>query len=303
MPTVPLRFVAEQVPVIRAVGRTALTVLKQRGRAVAAPGWAVPGPVITETLPPRSRDLVDTYLRHLGANASAYRGTLPPHLFPQWTFEPLSRTLAGAPYPLDKAMNGGCRYDQRCPIPVDEPLTVEAQLVSVDDDGRRAILTQRVVTGTPSAPEALVAELFAFVPLAKGEKRAKKAPVVVPLDAREVAFWRVGDSAGLDFALLTGDFNPIHWIGPYARAAGFRNTILHGFGTLARAVEGVHRAVYVGAAPVTGVEARFLKPLVLPARVGLYVGELDGNRRKVWVGDAAGGAAYMEATFTTASSG
>ena len=37
---------------------------------------------------------------------------------------------------------------------------------------------------------------------------------------------------------------------------------------------------------------RFTRPLVLPARVGVYV-----RGDKVWVGDAPGGPAYLEGTF------
>ena len=68
----------------------------------------------------------------------------------------------------------------------------------------------------------------------------------MPADAKEIAFYRLKADAGLDFAKLTGDFNPVHWVPAYARALGFPNTILHGFGTLARAVEGLNRGVFAG---------------------------------------------------------
>ena len=42
---------------------------------------------------------------------------------------------------------------------------------------------------------------------------------------------------------------------------------------------------------------RFTRPLVLPARVGVYV-----RGDKVWVGDAPGGGAYLEGTFRSATS-
>jgi acyl dehydratase len=35
-------------------------------------------------------------------------------------------------------------------------------------------------------------------------------------------------SSGRHYAFLSGDFNPIHWITPAAKAAGFRSCILHG---------------------------------------------------------------------------
>src|SRR5205814_499237 len=176
-----------------------------------------------------------------------------------------------------------------------EPLVVSARLEDIDDDGRRAILHQRIATGTEAVTEAVVAHLYAVVPLAKKEPGKEKPRAQVPEDARELGFWRLGPRAGLEFAFLTGDFNPVHWVRRYARAFGFRSTILHGFSTLARAIEGLNRALFAGdAGRLAAIDARFVRPLVLPARVGLYVA--DGGR--VWVGDAPGGAAYLEGTFT-----
>jgi acyl dehydratase len=174
----------------------------------------------------------------------------------------------------------------------------------------------RLVTGTRSAPDAMTADLFVHIPLAKKGPRGPREPKVVPADATEIAALDIDARAGLDFALLTGDFNPIHWIRPYARAAGFRSTILHGFGTLARTVEALNRARFSGnPALLTTIDARFVKPLVLPARVFVYT-TADGG---LFVGDAPSGdaahdgaasgpkprppaEAYLEGRFTTETS-
>ena len=149
----------------------------------------------------------------------------------------------------------------------------------------------------------MVTHVYAFVPLSskKDEKPAggapkKKAPPPrVPEDAREIAFWNIPVSAGLDFAKLTGDFNPIHWIPPAARAAGFKNVILHGFATLARAIEGMNRALFAGdPSRLATIDVRFTRPLVLPAKVGLYV-----RGDEIFVGSAKGGPANLVGTFTT----
>jgi acyl dehydratase len=113
--------------------------------------------------------------------------------------------------------------------------------------------------------------------------------------ARELQYWRVGSDAGMAFAVLTGDFNPVHWMRPYARALGFKSKILHGFATLARALEGLNRALYAGAVDrIRTVDVRFTRPLCLPARVGLY---LDGDT--FMVGDAPGGPAYLVGTLVS----
>jgi hypothetical protein len=241
---------------------------------------------------------VRDYLRHVGGNPEAYAGVLPPHLFPQWSFPLAAKTLAKLPYPLTRVVNAGCRIEQRAALPANEALVVRARLEMVEDDGRRAKITQTVVTGTRQVPEAVVAEMRAYVPLAKGGGgRGDKAAPVVPSDAEEIARFEVGARAGLDFAVLTGDFNPIHWVPPAAKAAGFKGCILHGFATLARAYEALVSARCAGVpAKMKMVDVRFVRPLVLPGRVVACVRE-DG----VWLGEKAGGEAYLEGRFEVAA--
>jgi hypothetical protein len=302
--SIPIRHVLSQGPVLAALGRVAASTLIRRAPSGGAPP-TTPGPWIEAEIPPRPDDLVRDYVRNVGGDPGWYRGVLPPSLFPQWGFPLAARTLEGLPYPMARVMNAGCAIDVRAPIPLGQPLRVRVRLESIDDDGTRAILVQRVITGTRKEPEALIGEIRAFVPLKsatrsagageRGSPRPRKPTKCVPLDATELAFLRIGKDAGLDFAKLTGDFNPIHWLAPYARASGFRAPILHGFGTFARAVEALNRARFAGdASRLSTFEARFVKPLVLPARVGVYV-----RGGSIWVGDASGGGAYLEGTFTT----
>ena len=63
---------------------------------------------------------------------------------------------------------------------------------------------------------------------------------------------------------------------------------------LARSIEALNRAVFAGDAQRLGfIDVRFSKPVLLPAKVGVYV---TGDHR-IFVGDAPGGGAYMEGTF------
>lgn len=293
------RHILEQGATLSAIGRVAWASIEQQlFKKVPTQAPSVPGPEISAEYPPRKPELVRDYIRNVGGDPAAYRNTLPPHMFPQWGFGLGGRALLGVPYPLARVLNGGCNLEIRAPIPADEPLQVTARLQNIDDDGRRAVLQQRVVTSTRSAKEALIADMFAIVPLKggkdKGEKgKEKKESPRVPDDAKEIAYWQLSGKAGLDFAKLTGDFNPIHWIPAAAKASGFPNVILHGFGTMARAIEGINRGVFAG--DVTRLKkwsCRFTKPLVLPGRAGLYV---KGN--EVFVGVAPSGPAYLVGTF------
>ena len=290
---VPYRHIRHQTPVIASLGQTLLTALFPKLARISGKDSAV-----TALLPARSPALVRDYVREVGGDTSSYRKTVPPHMFPQWGFALQAKTLRGIQYPLAKVMNGGCRLEINGPLPLNEPLNVTARLADIDDNGRRAVLHQIVTTGTRSQPSAVVAHLYAIVPLAqrkgtaKGKKRERPR---VPDGAREIARWRLSHDSGLAFALLTGDFNPIHWIAPYAKAAGFKNTILHGFATLARTMEGLNRSLFAGdVRALSVIDVKFTRPLVLPANVGLYVDD-----HAVFVGEMPGGPAYMTGTFST----
>ncbi|MEZ4445566.1 MAG: MaoC/PaaZ C-terminal domain-containing protein [Polyangiaceae bacterium] len=289
---VPSRFILHQGPVISGLGRALVASIVNRRRRGGG-SVSVPGPMIEEVIPPRPRDLVRCYVATVGGDPGAYKQTLPPHLFPQWGFPLASRCLSVLDYPLQRGLNAGCRIEVKGPLPQGEPLHVRARIEEIDDDGYRAIVRTRIWTGTASAPDAVIGDLSAIFPLKKRPDGGKKERPRVPEEARELRFFRLGPSAGLEFAKLTGDFNPIHWIPAAARASGFRNVILHGFGTLAHACEGLNRALFSGdVTALESIDVRFTSPLVLPAKVGLY---LDGDH--IFVGDAPGGRAYLTGTI------
>lgn len=252
-----------------------------------------PGPEVQMTVQAPGDELVQDFVRLVGGDPGAYKKVLPPHLFPHWAFPAVIRALEGVPYPTPKIMNAGCTLHVDRPLPKGEPLDVRARLWSIDDNGRRALLSVQVVTSTRSAPNALRADFRAIVPLGKGGKGKTDKPRI-PNDAREIGSFELGKNAGLDFAKATGDFNPIHWAPRYAKAMGFKNVILHGFGSLSWAFEGLAKGVFSGNGKrIATMDANFVRPLVLPCRVGLYVWG-DGE---VGLGDAPGGPAYMLGSY------
>jgi acyl dehydratase len=311
---VSMRHVLEHGPALRALAQTAVGVLEQRVRGGKAPAAAptAPGEWSETELPPRSPGLIKDYIRHVGGDPAWYRGTVPAHFFPQWGFSLMGQAIAKLPYPMMRVMNAGCRIEQRAPLPAGEPLRVRSRLESIDDDGRRVILVSRIVTGTASVPEAVIADMRAFVPLGgggngkqsgkpDGKPAADKggAKASVPLDAREIAFLRLRADAGLDFAKLTGDFNPIHWIPAYARASGFKACILHGFGSFALATSTIVRGLLSGdAGKLRSIEARFTRPLVMPGKMGIYVTDAG----ELFAGDGPGAAAYLAGRFQIGAS-
>jgi hypothetical protein len=301
MKPVALRHILEHGPMLRALGHTALGALRGP-RAAGQP--ATPGPWIETEVKPPSPALVRAFVAFSRGDQASYRGVLPPHLFPQWTLASASRALEGVPYPLAKIVNAGVTLDIRDGIAIGEPLRVRARLDAIDESPTRVVMTTRIETGTKVAPDALVAELRTYVPLASKanaggtngapKPKERSEPPRVPDGARELAHLRLSANAGLEFAKLTGDFNPIHWIAPYARGAGFRGCILHGFGSFALATSAVVRGVLSGdVARLRTIEARFTRPLLLPGSAGIYVTDSG----ELYAGDAAGGAAYLAGRF------
>ena len=295
------RHVLRQGPMLATLGKTAARAFAQSLRKGDRSSPVVtPGPEFRRTFAPLPDELLDQYVRHVGGDPRAYRGIVVPHFFPQWSMPVAAEALAALPYPILRVLNAGCRMRVHTQLPRHEPLRVRAQLAAVDDDGKRALITTRVITGTDSAPDALETEIYAFVPLrSKSGSTNGKPPKTdkprVPEGSHEIAFLKLRADAGLSFAKLTGDFNPIHWVAPYARASGFRSVVLHGFGTFARACEGLNRGLLGGdVRQLKLLEAKFTRPLVLPHAVGVYV-----RQREVYVGDGIHGPAYMTGHFET----
>jgi len=272
----------------------------------STPGGAAPpapGPVFASEVPPRPAALVRDYIRHLGGDPAAHRGTLPAHFFPQWGFPVLARTLEGIPWDLRRVLNGGCQIVQHAPLAADEPLQLRAWLDQVDDNGSRVVLRQRLTTTTAGGGR-VEATVFAIVPLGRGQGGAKKERPTVPASARPFAAARLTAAHARDFAVLTGDINPVHWLPPAARAAGFRNVILHGFATLGRGLEGAFRTRFSGQIPTHyAVNVQFVRPVILPARVTWFLGpdpEGAPDAWGFWAGEAAQGPAYLTGALSVA---
>ncbi len=299
----PLRHLLSQGPVL--AGLAAVGWKAAFGQRPQGPGPRLPTDPITATVPARSAALIADYRRWLGGDAKRDADHVPPHLFPQWGFPLLARTLDGLPYPLTKVLNQGCRLTVRGPLRSGVPLNLSARLVDLREEPGKARIHQQLITGTDESPDALVADIFAVVPLprAPGEARSPRSPPVVPVDATERAERRFKSGAGRDFAVLTGDVNPIHVSALAARAAGFRSCILHGFATMGWAWEQTIRHRLAGDVHRVHIfDVRFTKPLVLPATARLYSFPSDGADPSVeglGVAAAPGGPAWMLGSVTT----
>ena len=291
-----IRHVRHQGPTLRVLGKIGLSMLRPSTGGVVP---ETPSPRRKTVLPPRPPALIGDYARWSGADPKRYRDIVPPHLFCQWGFPLLAPDMEGLPYPLARVLNQGVTLTVHQHLAQGVPLACEAWLDAIEVSETKVRIRQRIDVRNPGEPLALEATLHAVVPLDKpkseGAARPKRARPRVPDGARELARLDFGARDGLAFAALTGDFNPVHWIPPYARAAGFRSTILHGFGTFARTWETLVNDRFSGNRDaIRSLDVRFTRPLVLPATARVF---LDGET--IAVGEAPGGPANLLGTLTT----
>lgn len=297
------RHLGSQWPVIRSLGQAAFSGSKARK---GAEDPAIPGPWHEATLPPRSKQLCEDVVAWSGGDPSWYREQVPAYLFPQWSFPLITEAMKALPYPLTRILNAGCLLRVEAPLPAGQTIHCRARLSGIEETPKGKRFTVQVETGTQDVPRALYAELHTYLPYPKKKKSEdapkeetpKKEQPRVPTDAKELRFLDIKGDAGREFALLTGDINPIHWSSLYAKMSGFKRCILHGFGSFALTCEAIHRNILAGQPNgLQEIEVRFRKPLVLPARAGIYTHDTQGLH-EIFVGDAPGGSVYLQGHYT-----
>jgi len=209
---------------------------------------------------PPASTLVDHYVAWSGADAQRYADVLPPHLFSQWGIPLVTDLLLQTGYSLTGIINQGVTIAIHGQLPRRQPLSVEVTLESVEEAEGRIRLSAHISTGTVEQPALQVATLHMLLiqPSYKRRKGDIKPPV--QHDWYSVGQWQAKSDDGFGFALLTGDFNPIHWIRAAGKRSPFRQMVLHGFGMFARSYEQLPNV-----AALTKIDVRFLRPVPLPS--------------------------------------
>ena len=270
------------------------------------PLGVLPGPVLTETVAPPNDRLLEDTIRWAGGDPARYTQVLPPWMFAWWGLPLFARLLTTAPYPALKIVNQGFAVDHRSHLPRGQALNLSARIMGVREEPTKIRLHLQLVTGTDAVPDAQVVDMFTVMPQkppAGTPRRTRRGPPTVDAAWTEVAEWENGAGAGSEFARLTGDFNPIHWIPAAARAGGFKGCILHGFGIAARGLEHLARHRWAeGMDAFAGMDARFTAPLTLPGTARLFLGPAepeDPATHGLAIGRASGGEAFLIGTVRT----
>jgi len=82
-----------------------------------------------------------------------------------------------------------------------------------------------------------------------------------PINWQHLHSWQVPEYAGVEFFLLTGDFNPIHTLPWLAKRTRFAGCIMHGYGAFSK----IYAAIENQGVCIHEIETRFIKPIPLPS--------------------------------------
>lgn len=251
---IPLQFLFEHQATLAGLGKIGLRSLKKS--KVAQVDWQTLAP-IKEVIDAPSHDLIEHYIQWSGAEPSKYQDSIPPHMVSQWGLSFATRLLLQTHYPLSKVINQGVSLKIHGKLPRTENLMIQAKIAQVDERNGLARVSVQITTGTIAEPKLVEALLHMAFILPHFEK-IKRSETSDTKHWHTLGEWSTRSDDGLKFALLTGDFNPIHWITPLAKLSNFGQKVLHGFGVFARSFEFLPQ-------PIQQIDVRFLKPVKLPS--------------------------------------
>ncbi len=286
----PLDLVLQQGPMLQSIGRIGLQTALPFRRPKSNPDQYRP---VDRTFNPPSRKLIEHFLTWSGADDTD-SDHIPPHLFPQWALAVTSALAGQTRYPMSGGLNQGCDLIINGKLPLDEQLRVRGEMVSVEEVNGKARIQTRVRTGTSGQPDILVADLIIVVPLG-GKKGKKSAGDSQEEPSFETAgSWQCNASDGLDFAILTGDFNPIHWLTPVAKMSPFKGKILHGFGSFVRSYEVLARDD-----DIREITVRFTRPVPIPSGKLQVERETGNSKTRAWRLTGPDGSLHAAGSYTT----
>ncbi len=252
----PVSLLLHHQDTLKGLGEIALRTVKLRKPKKIIKDWQQI-PAISKIITAPNNDLVNHYIAWSGAPATRYQHTLPPHMVSQWGLAIATDMLLLTKYNLASVINQGVTLKINGDLPRQQDLLLQAKVYSVQEHHGLARVSVQIITGTVTEPDLVEAILHvAFI--LPDFKKSKKTGQQNELQWKDIGHWQATTHDGLKFALLTGDFNPIHWIGIVGKLSNFKNKVLHGFGMLVRSYEFLPDSIHT-------LDVRFLKPVVLPS--------------------------------------
>jgi len=91
--------------------------------------------------------------------------------------------------------------------------------------------------------------------------------------------WRAPSGGGLEFARLSGDFNPIHYFTPWARALGFARAFCHTQRVVSDCLQRLPDATAMNDAESLSLDVAFKGPVYYGSELTLRSARVDGGQR------------------------
>lgn len=183
----------------------------------------------------------------------------PPLLVSQTLLSAVAKLTSYCPYPLLKVLNQGLKLQVLAPIQPNQPFSIKGQLVEASDDGYRAKIHSQVVLRDDMGQTIMILDAFAAVVLKSRPQHGSTTSD--PINWQHLHSWQVPEYAGVEFFLLTGDFNPIHTLPWLAKRTRFAGCIMHGYGAFSK----IYAAIENQGVCIHEIETRFIKPIPLPS--------------------------------------
>lgn len=253
----PLSYLKLHWPNIRSMGWAALRNANPVTRPKALPALPLHMESRVDALP---NGLIDDYAAWAGAPASRYASTVPLHLCSQWAMPMLAELGRNAPYNLLSLLNQGLRMQVHSATPRNEALHLVGTLMDVTEEPDRVRIHTRIEAFSVDGQPRVTLDSYSTVPRGRPQKKAAQPKRKEP-EFTTVGHWNASEDDGLRFAMLTGDFNPIHTLKAVGKRTRFKGCILHGFGQLARSLEALHNGGHF----FSDLDVRWIKPLPLPS--------------------------------------
>lgn len=105
-----------------------------------------------------------------------------------------------------------------------------------------------------------------------GKKQEKISPVFPEATLKQQ--WDIAGNTGRGYAKVSGDSNPIHTMGFFAKLMGFKRPIAHGWYSVARAVIEAEKHLQK---PIRKIEVAFKSPVFLPSKQDFALFEGEDN--------------------------
>lgn len=249
----------EQVPMLKTLGRIAVKTALPFGNKISENPTDFE--VIEQQVEAPSKKLIQSYADWAGAPAGKYDQHIPPHMFAQFALPICAPQIETLKYNIGGIINQGCGMTVYGQISVGEALNVRSEIVEVEEDNGRARVHIRLAVSGQDGKTAVDVDFYTAFIIGKGQKkpRAEKEPV----EFESLGSWDAHKHAGLEFGILTGDLNPIHWVTPVAKLSPFKGKVLHGFGMFVRSFETIE--THNGKA-IEAIDVRFVSPVRLPSK-------------------------------------